>query len=99
MSDGFFELTQDSAPVDPKSLETLELKISQVLERVQMLQSEKQELQKQVAGLQSRYDEAAQQVEQLTRECEVLKRNQRDVKQDELIRSKITALLAKLDSA
>jgi FtsZ-binding cell division protein ZapB len=99
MSDGFFELTQDSAPVDPKSLETLELKISQVLERVQMLQSEKQELQRQVAGLQSRYDEAAQQVEQLTRECEVLKRNQRDVKQDELIRSKITALLAKLDSA
>jgi len=85
--------------VDPKSLETLELKISQVLERVKMLQSEKQELQKQVAGLQSRYDEAAQQVEQLTRECEVLKRNQRDVKQDELIRSKITALLAKLDSA
>jgi len=99
MTDGFFELTEDSAPVDPKSLETLELKISQVLERVQMLQSEKQELQKQVAGLQSRYDEAAQQVEQLTRECEVLKRNQRDVKQDELIRSKITALLAKLDSA
>ena len=85
--------------MDPKSLETLELKISQVLERVKMLQSEKQELQKQVAGLQSRYDEAAQQVEQLTRECEVLKRNQRDVKQDELIRSKITALLAKLDSA
>ena len=85
--------------MDPKSLETLELKISQVLERVQMLQSEKQELQRQVAGLQSRYDEAAQQVEQLTRECEVLKRNQRDVKQDELIRSKITALLAKLDSA
>ncbi|MCX6600877.1 MAG: hypothetical protein NT025_04875 [bacterium] len=99
MTDGFFELTEDSTPVDPKSLETLELKISQVLERVQMLQSEKQELQKQVADLHSRYDEAAQQVEQLTRECEVLRRNQRDVRQDEFIRSKITALLAKLDGA
>jgi FtsZ-binding cell division protein ZapB len=99
MTDVFFELTEDSAPVDPKSLETLELKISQVLERVQMLQSEKQELQKQVADLHSRYDEAAQRVAELTRECEVLRRNQRDVKQDELIRSKITALLAKLDGA
>jgi FtsZ-binding cell division protein ZapB len=99
MSNGLFELTEESSPVDPKSLETLELKISQVLERIQSLQAEKLELQKQVADLQSRWEGAAQQVEQLTRECEVLKRNQRDVKQDELIRSKITALLAKLDSA
>jgi len=99
MTNGFFELTEDSAPVDPKSLETLELKISQVLERVKTLQSEKQELQKQVADLHSRYEEAAQRVAELTRECEVLQRNQRDVTQDELIRSKITALLAKLDSA
>jgi FtsZ-binding cell division protein ZapB len=99
MTEGFFELTGDSAPVDPKFLETLELKISQVLERVQMLQSEKQELQKQVADLHSRSEEAAQRVAELTRECEALRRNQRDVKQDELIRSKITALLAKLDGA
>ena len=99
MSTGLFEQAEESAPVDPKSLETLELKISQVLERVKSLQSEKLELQKQVADLQSRWESAAQQVEQLTRECDVLKRNQRDVKQDELIRSKITALLAKLDSA
>jgi hypothetical protein len=42
---------------------------------------------------------AASRIEELTRESETLKRNQRDVKQDELIRSKITALLAKLDSA
>lgn len=99
MSNGLFEMTEGSAPVDPKSLELLELKISQVLARVQALQTEKQELQKQVANLQSRYEEAANRIEELIRECEELRRNQRDVKQDELIRSKITALLAKLEGA
>lgn len=85
--------------MDPKSLETLELKISLVLDRVKKLSLEKQELEKQVAELQSRYEDAACRLDEVTRECEALKLNQRDVQQEELIRSKITALLAKLDSA
>ncbi len=85
--------------MDPKSLETLESKISLVLEKVHTLQTEKLELERLVDELQSRYDDAARQVEELTREREVLSRNQRNVEQEELIRSKISALLAKLETA
>lgn len=99
MTNSFFDSENNSALVDPKSLETLELRISQILEKLKVLQNEKLELQKQVANLQTRYNEAAAKAEELSRECESLKHNQRDVKQEELIRSKITALLTKLEGA
>jgi len=99
MTNSFFDSENNSALVDPKSLETLELRISQILDKLKILQDEKLELQKQVATLQTRYNEAVAKADELSRECESLKHNQRDVKQEELIRSKIAALLTKLEGA
>jgi FtsZ-binding cell division protein ZapB len=99
MGNGLFDLAEDPRPMDSKSFETLEVKIVQVLDRLQSVQTERAELQRQVEQLQLKYEDAAKQVEDLTRECDLLKRNQRDVEQEELIRSKINALLAKLEAA
>jgi FtsZ-binding cell division protein ZapB len=99
MTDGLFDLVEETSRVDTKSFEALEAKISQVVDRLKNLQSEKLELVKQIENLQARCDETARQVEELTREREVLKRNQRDTDQEELIRSKIAALLTKLETA
>ncbi len=85
--------------MDTKSLEILETKIAQVLERVQTLQSERNALQQQAATWQSQYEETAKQLDAVTRERDSLRHNQRDPEQEELIRSKITALLAKLEAA
>ena len=85
--------------IDTKPFEALESKIAQVLERLGTVQAERNELQKQVASWQSRYEEAARQLDDMQRERETLKRNQRDPEQEELIRTKITALLAKLEAA
>ena len=85
--------------MDSKSFEILEGKIIQVLDRLKTVQAEKLELQKQFEDLQARFEQAARQVEELTREREALKLNQRNVEQEELIRSKISALLAKLETA
>jgi hypothetical protein len=38
-------------------------------------------------------------LDEIAKERDSLKRNQRDLEQEELIRSKITALLAKLEAA
>jgi FtsZ-binding cell division protein ZapB len=84
---------------DTQPIEALEAKISQVLEHLAALQSERNELQKQVAELQSQHQAAARQLDELSRERDALKRNQRDPQQEELIRTKITALLAKLEAA
>ena len=85
--------------IDTKPLETLEMKIAQVLERVQSLQTERGELQRQLATLRAQCDEATRQLDEVARERDALRRNQRDPEQEELIRSKITALLAKLEAA
>jgi FtsZ-binding cell division protein ZapB len=99
MGNGFFDLAEEARTVDAQPFETLEVKIIEVLERLKTLQIEKSELQKQLEVLQGRYEEAAQQVAELTQEREILRRNQRDTEQEELIRTKISALLAKLESA
>jgi FtsZ-binding cell division protein ZapB len=99
MASGLFDLVEDTGLLDQKSLETLENRINVVLDRLQTLQTEKLELQQQVESWQSRYEDAARRVEELSHECESLKNNQRDLEQEQLIRTKITALLAKLEAA
>ena len=85
--------------IDTQPIDALETKIAQVLERLVTLQSERNELQKQISAWESRCEETARQLELVTRERDALKRNQRDPQQEELIRTKITALLAKLEAA
>jgi FtsZ-binding cell division protein ZapB len=99
MIQSLFDSVEDHFQVNTESFEALEAKIIEVLGRLKSLQAEKSELQKQVDALQARVQDAARQVEELTHERDALRSNQRDVEQEELIRSKITALLNKLEAA
>ncbi len=99
MSDTLFEQQPRLTLFDTQPIEALEAKIAQVLERLGSLQAERNELQKQVSAWQTRYEETSHQLDEIRQEREVLKRNQRNTEQEELIRSKITALLAKLEAA
>ena len=94
-----FDLTEDNGPLDSQSFEVLEDKISLIVDRLKTVQVEKLELQQQLEVMRAKYEEAARQLDELTRERDTLKRNQRNLEQEELIRSKITALLAKLETA
>jgi FtsZ-binding cell division protein ZapB len=94
-----FEVRKDIALVDTKPFEVLEEKINQVLIRLETLQVEKKELEDQVLKLRTQYEEAAQKLDEVTRERDDLRDNQRDTEQEEIIRSKITALLAKLETS
>lgn len=99
MENELFDLIEDTGVVDSEAFEALEEKITQVVDRLKTVQGEKLELQKQLDVMRAQCEEAARQVEELTREREALKRNQRNTEQEELIRSKISALLAKLETA
>lgn len=85
--------------MDAKPFEALEAKITLVLERLKTTQTEKSALQEEVSLWRSRYEEAVQQLEELSRERDSLKKNQRDPETEELIKTKISALLAKLEAA
>lgn len=98
MTNDLFDSIRDEGVTTFSAFDTLETKIAQVLERITTLQAEKLELEKQVQACQSQNDDAVRQIEELTRERDALKQNQRDPQQDELIRSKISALLAKLET-
>ncbi|HEY3294463.1 MAG TPA: hypothetical protein VGL38_03405 [bacterium] len=99
MENGLFDLIEDTGLVDSQTFEALENKISQIVDRLQTVQAEKLELQKQLDAVQSQYEDAARHVEELTRERDALARNQRNFEQEELIRTKISALLTKLETA
>jgi predicted nuclease with TOPRIM domain len=85
--------------VDAKPFETLEAKVNLVLEKLKSAQAEKGELQKEVGDWRSKYEEAIEQLAETARERDRLLSNQRDSEQEELIKSKISALLAKLEAA
>jgi len=99
MTVGLFDTTNGDVHVDAITFEALETKINLVVERLHALQAEKTELQKQVDVWRERYEGSAARVEDLSRECDRLRGNQRDPDQEDLIRSKIQALLAKLEDA
>ena len=96
---GLFDTLEDTRQVESMSFEVLESKINLVLERLKTLQAEKAELQREADTWRQRYEEAAGQLEELTRERDSLAQNQRDPEQEELIRAKISALLSKLEAA
>ncbi len=85
--------------MDPKPFEALEAKINLTLDRLKSAQKEKGDLQEQVTQWKTRYEEAVRQLESVISERDKLMQNQRDLDQEEMIRSKITALLAKLEAA
>jgi FtsZ-binding cell division protein ZapB len=84
--------------MDLESFEILEKKIGKILQKVETLKSEKGELQERYNDLQSRYTELSRELAEAREERDSMKANQRDPEQEALIRSKITALLDKIES-
>ena len=85
--------------VDTQAFDILEQKVSQVLEKLGRLQSENEKLRSQAKDWETRYKEASQKLEGVTRERDSLAENQRDVDKDERIRQKVAELLARLEAA
>lgn len=85
--------------MDSKPFEALEAKINLVLDKLQTVQAEKSELQKLADDWQLKYEEAAEQLATAQKERDRLLANQRDTEQEDLIKTKISALLAKLEAA
>jgi predicted nuclease with TOPRIM domain len=85
--------------VDTKAFDTLEQKVSQVLEKLDHLRSENDDLRQQVQEWEARYKELSDQIEGLTRERDKLVENQRDETKEERIRQKVVELLARLEAA
>jgi FtsZ-binding cell division protein ZapB len=92
------DIRKEISLVDMKPFEVLEEKINQVLTKLEILQTEKKELEEKALDWKTRYEEAAAKLDEITRERDDLKQNQRDTSQEDLIRSKISALLAKLET-
>ncbi|MBU0691452.1 cell division protein ZapB [bacterium] len=84
--------------MDLESFEILEQKIGKILQKVEALKEEKGELQERYNDLQSRYTQISRELEETREERDSMKSNQRDKEQEALIRSKITALLEKIES-
>jgi FtsZ-binding cell division protein ZapB len=85
--------------MDIKAFEALETKINRVLDRVRVLQDEKQQLQRKISELESRHFETVRELETARHERDSLVQNQRNPEHEEMIRTKITALLEKLEAA
>lgn len=85
--------------MDTQAFDTLEQKVSQVLEKLGRLRSENDELRQQVQEWEARYKELSSQFEGLTRERDKLVENQRDEDKEERIRQKVVELLARLEAA
>ena len=84
--------------MDLESFEILEKKIGKILQKVDSLKTEKGELQERYNDLQSRYTQVARELEETREQRDSMKANLRDPEQEALIRSKITALLDKIES-
>ncbi len=85
--------------MDTQAFDTLEQKVTQVLEKLGRLRSENDELRQQVQEWEARYKELHTQLEGLTRERDKLAENQRDEKKEERIRQKVVELLSRIEAA
>ena len=84
--------------MDLESFEILEQKIGKILQKVEILKEEKGELQERYNERQSRNAELTRELEEIREKRDTMKDNQRDKEQEALIRTKITALLEKIES-
>lgn len=85
--------------MDSKPFEALEAKVNLVLDKLRSAQVERGELEQLVSDWRTKYEQAIEQLAETARERDKLLENQRDSEQEELIKSKISSLLAKLEAA
>ncbi|MBK6766815.1 MAG: cell division protein ZapB [bacterium] len=85
--------------MDIQTFDALDQKISRLLSKLTELQTQNQSLESEVAKLRSQHAVSTTELETLRRKCAALEENQRDPQREELIRSRIAALLDKLEVA
>lgn len=85
--------------MDIRSLDALDEKIGRLLQKLETMQDDRARLEREVTELSDRYANAMKELDTARKRAAELEENQRDVGQEELIRSKIAALLSKLEAA
>lgn len=85
--------------MDIQTFDALDQKVTRLLTKLNDLQSQNRELEGMVETLRTQQSAAAQELDLLRRKCASLEENQRDPHREELIRSRIAALLDKLEAA
>jgi chromosome segregation ATPase len=85
--------------MDIRSLDALDEKIGRLLQKLETMQDDRARLEREVNELSDRYTNAMKELDTARKRTADLEENQRDPGQEELIRSKIAALLSKLEAA
>ena len=85
--------------MDIQTLDALDQKIARLLTKLTELQTENKKMSSELNTLRQQHDVTVKELDDTKRKCDKLSENQRDVQTEELIRTRISALLEKLETA
>ncbi len=85
--------------MDIQTLDALDQKIARLLTKLTELQDENKKISSELSTLRQQHDATVKELDDSKRKCDKLSENQRDVQTEELIRTRISALLEKLEVA
>lgn len=85
--------------MDIQTLDALDQKIARLLTKLTELQTENRKITGELNTLRQQHDVAVKELDDTKRKCEKLSENQRDPQTEEIIRTRISALLEKLEAA
>ena len=85
--------------MDIQTLDALDQKIARLLTKLTELQDENKKISSELNTLRQQHDVTVKELDDSKRKCDKLSENQRDVQTEELIRTRISALLEKLEVA
>ncbi|MBL0060214.1 MAG: cell division protein ZapB [bacterium] len=85
--------------MDIQTLDALDQKIARLLTKLTELQAENKKMSSELNTLRQQHDVTVKELDDTKRKCDKLSENQRDVQTEELIRTRISALLEKLETA
>ncbi|MCB9357071.1 MAG: cell division protein ZapB [Calditrichaeota bacterium] len=85
--------------MDIQTFDALDQKVTRLLNKMSELQTRNRELETELSELRSDQTVSEQELKDLRQKCASLEENQRDPQREELIRTRISALLEKLETA
>lgn len=85
--------------MDIQTLDALDQKIARLLTKLTELQDENRKITGELNTLRQEHVQSVKDLEETRRRCTALEDNQRDPQKEELIRTRISALLEKLEAA
>ncbi len=85
--------------MDIQTLDALDQKIARLLKKLSELQEQNRSISGELNTLRQQHEKSTKELEEYRNQCETLRENQRDPQKEELIRTRISALLEKLEAA